>query len=234
MSYQKIPFRNRVASKSATTQFPSKVTWTADQVFAASVAADQTNGGYRKFEETDAETGAILKTNKTLIHQLLSANTQFDTDVIEQGRLIRQHFQCLLFDQMAGELKDFLATALRVSTKETFASNDWLDLAVIAALPSTYRRDLVRREAEEQRNQLRETSKPYGQPGDRVQAEVEIMQCNWSHKWSMWTVNATLNGNLLFFFFNKQLSVGSRVQLTGTVKLHRDDRTTQLNRVKIS
>jgi hypothetical protein len=234
MSYQTIPFRNRVAIKSDTNRFPNSVIWAAEQVFAASVAADQTNGGYCKFEETEIETGAIRKPNKVLVHQLLSANTQFEAEVIEQGQLIRQHFQGLLFDQMAGELKDFLATVLRVSTKETFASNDWLGLAVIAALPSTYRRDVARREAEAQRNQLRETSKPYGQPGDRVQAEVEIVQCNWSHKWSMWTVNATLNGNLFFFFFNKQLSVGNRVQLTGTVKLHRDDNTTQLNRVKIN
>jgi hypothetical protein len=210
------------------------VNWTAEQVFAAAVAADQVNDGYRKYEEKNLETGVVRKANKTVIQDLLRDGTQFTAEQIAQGNQIRQHYQGLLFDQMAGDLKDFLATVLRVSTRESVASNDWLDLAVIASLPNSYRRDIARLEAEAARKQIAESSKLHGQPGDRVRGEFVIVQCRWSQKWNRWTVNATLNDNLFFFFHNKELTVGSTVQLAGTVKCHRDGNTTQLNRVKIS
>ena len=88
-----------------------------------------------------------------------------------EGTAVREHYQRLLFQQMTGELKDFLVSALRVSSRESFANNDWLDLAIVAALPSCCQRDRIREAARDQRDQLAAGSQPVGQVGQRSASE---------------------------------------------------------------
>ena len=108
-------------------------TCSAEQVFAAAVAAQQQNGDYLKYEQRDPETGAVVrKPNKQLMRELLEQ--ELTPEQLAEGEAVREHYQRLLFQQMTGELKDFLVSALRVSSRESFANNDWLDLAIVAAL----------------------------------------------------------------------------------------------------
>jgi hypothetical protein len=209
-------------------------TWDADRVFAAAVAAQEINGGYQKFSKFDDQFNCVSKPNKVLMHELMVSQCEFTEDQWTQARVVRNHYQSLLFEQMAGELKEFLANALRIATLEHVRSNNWLDLAIIAALPSCYQRDVERRAAEEQRRLLQQQSQPVGQVGQRVQGLFEVVQCRWSDRWNMWTVNARQDQNLFFFFHKHSLKPGDRIEMRGTVKCHRDGAVTQLNRVKLT
>lgn len=208
-------------------------TYSAEQVFAAAVAAQETNGEYVKQEQRDPETNAVtVRTNKELMREFLEQEL---TDAQRaQGQQIRNHYQKLLFRQMTGELKDFLATALRVSTKEEFANNDWLDLAIVASLPSCYQRDVAREMAQNQLQQMSSASQTVGTVGERITGEFEIVQSHWSQKWNLWTINARRGNDLFFFFNHTQLTPGQTVALAGTIKGYRDGNITQLNRVKLT
>jgi hypothetical protein len=209
-------------------------TWDTDQVFAAAVAAQEINSGYQKFAKFDDQFNCVSKPNKVLMHEMMVAQCEFTEDQWAQARAVRNHYQSLLFEQMAGELKDFLSTALRIATAIHVRSNNWLDLAVIAALPGCYKRDCERKAAEEQRQLLQQRSSPVGQVGQRVQGRFEVVQCRWSDRWCRWTVNAQQDHNLFFFFHNHSLKPGDQIEVRGTVKCHRDGTVTQLNRVKVT
>lgn len=231
------PFNPRAGynfASSAKSKAGPTVTWSTDHVFAAAVAAQEQNGEYVKNPAYDPETGKLVRqTNKELMRNMLLNNQQFTEEQKEQGIAVRQHYQGLLFEELSGELRGFLSTALKVATRESFCNRDLLDLAVAAALPGCYQRDLARKAAEAERKELSKNSAPYGAPGQRVKGEFEIVQCNWSQKWNCWTVNAVMGGNLFFFFFKTQLTQGSKVNLAATVKNYRDSNVTQLNRVKV-
>ena len=208
-------------------------TYPASQVFAAAVAAQEHNGEYRKYEQRDPETGAVTaRPNKELMREFLEQ--ELTPEQLAEGEAVREHYQRLLFQQMTGELKDFLVSALRVSSRETFANNDWLDLAIVAALPSCYQRDRIREAARDQRDQLAAGSQPVGQVGQRITGEFQVVQCYWSQKWNSWTVTAQQGTNLFFFFLSAQVSPGQKIGLAGTVKGHRDGNVTQLNRVRLT
>ena len=208
-------------------------TYPASQVFAAAVAAQEHNGEYRKYEQRDPETGAVTaRPNKELMREFLEQ--ELTPEQLAEGEAVREHYQRLLFQQMTGELKDFLVSALRVSSRETFANNDWLDLAIVAALPSCYQRDVFRENAREAREKIAAASQPVGQPGERITGEFQVVQCNWSPKWNVWTVNAQQDSNLFFFFLPREVQPGQVLRLTATVKHHRDGNVTQLNRVRVA
>ena len=207
------------------------LTWSADQVFAAAVAAQQQNGEYLKIERYNDQGQKEADPNKVLMRQLLMQDTQFGAQEVAQGQRVREHYQKLLFDQLGGDIKDFLANALRITSKAEFLSNEWLDLAIAAALPSCADRDIRRQTADADRAQLTAQSELVGQVGDRIDLQMQVVQAQWSQKWSSWIINAQAGSNM-FFFFHKQELTGT-VQVRGTVKGHRD-RVTQLNRVKIT
>lgn len=218
------------ARKPAQSRNQQVLTWPAEQVFAAAVMAQQQNGEYLKQERRDEQGQVVHQPNKVVMRELLMQNTQFSDETIAQGQLVREHYQGLLFDQMNFQLKDFLSNALRITTKTEFQSNEWLDLAIAAALPSCADRDQQRQAAEAERKQLMTQSNPVGKVGDKIALQMQVLQCRWSQKWNCWTVNA-LAGSNMFFFFHKQEIAGT-VQVRGTVKGHRDQ-STQLNRVKV-
>lgn len=218
------------ARRPAPKQNQQLLTWTAEQVFAAAAMAQQQNGEYIKNVQYNEQGEVKAQPNKVVMRELLTQNTQFSSEAIAQGQQVREHYQKLLFEQMSGELKDFLSNALRIASKESFLSNEWLDLAIAAALPSCADRDQKRQAAEAEREQLTTQSEPVGQVGQRVNFMMQVVQCRWSQKWQMWTINAQAGNNMFFFFYKSELA--GTVPVCGTVKGHRD-RVTQLNRVKI-
>jgi hypothetical protein len=227
------PSRPRSAGSRSGIGLPEKI-YTADQVFAAAVQAQLQNGKYVKFPEYDLATGdPIRQTNRSLMVNMLLNQTVFSVEQIQRGRQVRQHFQGYLLQEIAGTLKQFGSSALRVSSKDQFSSNDILDLSIIAALPDCAERDQRRQSDEDERRRAAATSQLVGRPGDRITGEFEIVTSVWSQRWNCWTVNAISNGNLFFMFLNKNIPAGTLVKLSGTVKSHRDDNITQLHRVRL-
>lgn len=225
-------------------------TWDAQQVFAAAVVAQEINSDYLKFQKSVEQISTpeeyrkyvafskeeqkwILSPNKVLMHRLLNDGVQFSADQLEKAEQIRQHFQGLLLQQLAGELRSFLATTLRVSSRETFESTDWTDISVVASLPFTYQNDVARIAAQAERDRIAENSQPLAELGSRITGVFTVVQCGFSPKWRSWTVNAEQNGNLILFFHKEQLPVGKVLTVTGTVKRIRERNVTQLNRVKV-
>jgi len=207
-------------------------TWSADQVWAAAVAAQAANGEYVKFPKSNGPDGPVTQPNKILMRELLEQGV-FTAEQIAAGNSVREHFHGLVFEQMAGTIKEFAASALRISHKTEFVNTDFLDLAIVASLPSCARRDIQRRVVADQRTEAAATSQLVGQIGERITGEFTVVQCRYSQKWGLYTANATQDGNLFFMFLKQELAAGSQVKLSGTVKAHRDGNTTQLNRVKV-
>ena len=207
-------------------------TWTADQVWAAAVAAQDTNGAYVKFPTYGVLGELSTQPNKSLMRELLDKGV-FTAEQITAGKSVREHFHGLVFEQMAGTLNDFSASAVRISHKTEFVNTDFLDLAIVASLPSCARRDIQRRVVADQRTEAAATSQLVGQIGERITGEFTVVQCRYSQKWGLYTANATQDGNLFFMFLKQELAAGSQVKLSGTIKAHRDGNTTQLNRVKV-
>ena len=207
-------------------------TWSADQVWAAAVAAQAANGEYVKFPKYDDQGKLSTNPNKELMRELLAQGV-FTAEEIAAGNSVREHFHGLVFEQMAGTIKDFAASALRISHKTEFVNTDFLDLAIVASLPNCALRDAQRRVVNEQRDEAAVTSQLVGQIGERLTGEFTVVQCRYSQKWGLYTANVTQDGNLFFMFLKQELTAGSRVKLSGTIKAHRDGNTTQLNRVKV-
>lgn len=217
-------------------------TYTADQVWGAAIAAQRINGEYLKDQEQIASTGLNAsgveettctpgrEANKHLMRALLSGNGHILPEDILDGQSCRAHYQGLLFKELSGKLTSgFLKAVFQLSNKEEFASNSFVELAQCAAAPSGWQRDQIRARVEEKAAD----GAHFGKPGDKVEGEVEITQCNFSQQYGIYFNSGFFNGNHIFFANKEGLTVGQVYKIKGTVKAHRDNNTTQLNRVKV-
>ena len=213
------------------------VTYTAEQAWAMAVAIDRINGGYFKEDVYVYENECRKRTtqaNKLMLKDWIRSGV---TEVTEEdtalGREYRAHFQGLLFREIAGGLNDFLQGAMRIAGKDEFTDVDNLDLAILASLPATAKRDIARQTVQNERRELSRDSQHVGKIGDKMSADVEVLSCFYSQKWNTYYVNAKANTNVLMFAYRTELKRGDTLRIQGTVKAHRDDGVTQLNRVKV-
>jgi hypothetical protein len=221
-SYRK-PFVKRIASKE----------FTPEEVFGAAVAAQELNKSYIKVPvystpDADGNYKIVNKPNKEEMRDILM-NKTMTPEQIEQGKVVRFHYQGLLLRLVGNQINDFQTTALKVASKEMFNDVDNYDLAVIASLPSCYARDL----ANETVTELAKGSKHIGTVGSKVMGEFEIVKSIFSMKWQSWIINAKMGNDMFFFFFREDLGTGSKKFLSAQVKGHGDDNVTKLGRVKI-
>ena len=213
------------------------MTYTAELAWGAAVAALRINEGeYIKYDVRDPDDYAIIvkHTNKSIVRGLLEKNQDVITaEDRARGLEFRAHFQGLLFRQLSGDINDFLQTAMRVAGKDEFTDQDHLDLAVLASLPKSAERDIARQNQKTERRELSRDSQHVGVVGDKFAGEAEVLNCFYSQKWATYYVNAKSGSNLLMFAFRNELARGTTVQIQGTIKAHREDGITQLNRVKV-
>lgn len=213
------------------------MTYTAEMAWGAAVAALRINEGeYVKYDVRDPNDYNIIvkHTNKSIVRGLLTVNPELITaEDRAQGLEFRAHFQGLLFRQISGEINDFLQTAMRVAGRDEFTDVDHLDLAILASLPKSAERDIARQNQKTERRELSRDSQHIGVVGDKFGGEVEVLNCFYSQKWATYYVNAKAGANLLMFAFRNELARGTTVKIQGTVKAHREDGITQLNRVKV-
>ena len=215
---------------------PARPVYSIADVFAAACAAQRINGEYLKNDDiTYYDDGHEYShkvnrvANKTLVHQFLRGELGMTLEDHEMGDKVMQYCRGLTFKLLTDKrLSDFEQTMLTIVEKSTTDSN--YDIAVVASLPASYERSLVRAE---QNVRLREAAGCINADvGSKVELDIEVVRCNYSNEWGVFYVTAITEGGVVFFARNSQLEVGSKIHIKGKVKRHKEDRT-QLSHVKI-
>ena len=209
------------------------ISYSADTVWAAACAAQRVNGSYIKFAEVDPHDSTAKLANRKLIDNILAGN-QFAVEVTDADREaaadVRKFFQAYTFKILQGVvLGEFDSNAMSISNRDIITTN--YEIAIIACLPSSYERGTVRATVEQRIKFARGGF--VGVPNDKVKLSVEVLKSIFSQTWNIFYITGVTDDDQIVFFCHKTTQiVGSRLNISGTVKAHRDD-STQLNRVKI-
>lgn len=200
--------------------------YNADDVWAASCAAQRINDAYVKY----VEEGKVGETNRQIIDRFL-ADTTLITDVDrEQAHKVRSYYKGMTFKILQGKkLSEFDNTAMVIANRDVIENS--YDVAVIASLPSCYaravKRDTDTRRIENARGGF------IGRIGEKVKINVEVVRSVYSQQWNVYFVSGiTPDDQAVFFSYKQPIDAGKSVFIQGTVKAHRDN-STQLNRVKV-
>ena len=212
--------------------------YSVDDVWGAAVAAQRTNGEYLKEDKTniteDGSYETLQKRNRDIMMDFLAVpGTITDEDRVT-GRECRRFLQNdLTFRALKGQLSAFDASVSKVvAVEDEFDTvQHRLELAVVACLPQSHQRALVRQSIQDR---VRNASGGYvGNVSDKVALDAEVVSANWSNIYNIfWVTAITQDNRALFFSYKSQLNSGIQIKLVGTVKAHRDNKT-QLNRVKV-
>lgn len=212
--------------------------YSVDDVWGAAVAAQRVNGEYLKEDKTniteDGSYETLQKRNRDIMMDFLAVpGTITDEDRLT-GRECRRFLQNdLTFRALKGQLSAFDASVSRVvAVEDEFDTvQHRLELAVVACLPQSHQRALVRQSIQDR---VRNASGGYvGNVSDKVALDAEVVSANWSNTYNIfWVTAITQDNRALFFSYKSQLNSGIQIKLVGTVKAHRDNKT-QLNRVKV-
>ena len=203
----------------------------ADDVWSAACAAQRINGSYIKLTMISESDPAETKlSNRMIVEQLLSDTFIITDEDREQGKKVRAFYQALTFKILQGkQLNDFDNTAMLIANRDVITST--YDIAVIASLPSCYERGVVRQSADQRVNFA--SGGFIGKANDKVTLTIEVLKSIYSMKWGTnYVTGITSDDQVVFFAYKELLEVGKLLNISGTVKGHRDS-TTQLNRVKV-
>jgi len=202
----------------------------ADDVWAAACAAQRINGRYIK-NLIDISEGQDTATNRILVDRHLGNPSLITEADRKQAELVRKYYKAFTFKILQGKkLNEFDNNAMVIANRDVITST--YDLAVIASLPSCYERAIKR---DNINRKLESATGGYiGNIGDKVQVSVEVVRSNFSQQWNVFFVSGiTSNDQAVFFSYKQAIDPGTVIVAQGTVKAHRD-KSTQLNRVKIT
>ena len=208
--------------------------FTADQVWGLAVAADRINGGYFKEDVYVMENECRKMTkqaNKLMVKAWLrtGAFSEATTEDIEKGREIRNYFNGFLLKQISGKINDFEQQALKIAQMDEFTGKNMLEFAIVSCLPSVMLRDQSKNELA---REVRNSTQLQGNPGDKIQGEIEIVKCYYSQEYNKYRITAKLVDSFVDFWYNTNMDAGDRVSIKAKIKSVRGDNTTQLNFVK--
>ena len=214
--------------------------YSAETAWAAAAAAHRLNAGaYIKSGniaiEANPVTGeaAIPETisNRELMYRALHDPSMITEADITDGALMRDYFKGWMFKVIQdAKLSEFETTAMRVAGLDELTSR--YDMAILASLPSTYIRGVSR---DTVKNRLDSASGGHiSQIGAKVTATVEVLRSVFSQQWKCYFITGiTADDQSVFFSYKAELAPGRKINVAGTVKSHRENKQTQLNRVKI-
>jgi hypothetical protein len=207
------------------------VEFTADQVWGLAVRVDRENGGYVKLP-VYAETMDVVKTepNKVMVKALLRENAQPTDEEIEAGRAVRAHFNSYTFLALQGKLNDFQHQALKIAQMDSFTGRNMLEFSVISCLPDVARRDQARKEFMQA---LYASEQIKGTEGDRISGYFTVEQCRFNPNYNKFRVQGRMGESFVDFWFGRELLVGANLPIKGKIKRLRDDKSTQLNFVRV-
>jgi len=200
----------------------------ADLVWSAACAAYRINGGYFKEPETVGDQ-VIRPTNRAVVRQALD-NPSLITDADrELAQNCRQHLATSVTMQaLKSELGEWARITARVCELETVTS--LYDFSIITAMPHSYVKQL-RKESVDTR--LARCDGLTEKLGNKVELAVEVVRNNYSAKYNTWFVSAvTQDDQAVYFAYREEIRPETHATIRGTVKRH-NDRSTQLNRVKL-
>jgi hypothetical protein len=211
--------------------------YSVDTVWAAACAAQRVNGEYVKEQQWmhNATPPYIAKrrSRDVMMDFLTGVETLTDADR-EQGAKVRSFLQNdLTFRALKGRLNDFdQATSKVLAVEDEFDSAlHRYELAIVACLPASAARSEKRSTADERVKFAQ--GGLIGQPGAKVQAQVEVLSAVYSNNYNCWFIRGlTDQDQPVFFSYREGMGVGTQIAIQGTVKAHRDN-LTQLNRVKV-
>lgn len=210
------------------------VEYSADTVWALAVRADQINGGYfkeaqHKFDESSQTSVKVKDANKALVRQWLNEQVQPTEQEVQQGRECRKFFESYTLKVLTGKITDFEKTALKISQRESFGQRDYLDLAIVSCLPDSHRREL---KAQQFRKDLNDSQPLPGQPGDRVQGSLTVVQSIYHSSFNRYQITGKMGQSMVSFWFGRALPVGESVKIKGKIRRVQNQNLTQLNFVK--
>jgi hypothetical protein len=208
--------------------------FTADQVFAAAMAAHRINDGYFKEDQWNTSTAAHFRSkeaNKLMVKRWIRTNdfVEVTAEDVEKGQLVRNHFRSYMFLAIAGKLNDFQAQAYKISQKDSFTERDGLEIAVASCLPMVYEKDRAKKEFMEA---LRDSTQLTGTMGDRIEGEIIVLDSRYNVNFNKWKISAKMVDSYIDFWYNKNIAKGTVLRIKGKIKAMREDNTTQLNYVK--
>jgi hypothetical protein len=208
--------------------------FTADQVFAAAMAAHRINDGYFKEDQWNTSTAAHFRSkeaNKLMVKRWIRTNdfVEVTAEDVEKGQLVRNHFRSYMFLAIAGKLNDFQAQAYKISQKDSFTERDGLEIAVASCLPMVYEKDRAKKEFMEA---LRDSTQLTGTVGDRIEGEIIVLDSRYNVNFNKWKISAKMVDSYIDFWYNKNIAKGTVLRIKGKIKAMRGDNTTQLNYVK--
>ena len=204
-------------------------------VLSAACAAQRVNGSYIKFAtvEVPSINGTVnvhKRTNRELTVEYLDAQeniTDADRTMAEE---MRRYWNGKMFKVISGEyMNNFDRGIMELMQKETVTEG--YDIAVIASMPGSYISSVKR---DERDRRVKFSQGGYiGSVGERVNIQIEVLKCVYSQKWfTFFVTGITTSDQPVFFSYKQEVSVGSVLDIVGTVK-RQDNNTTQLNRVKV-
>jgi hypothetical protein len=219
---------------------PAGIQYSMDNVWGAAVAAQRINGSYVKETmykvdpEMSSNTVIDKRRNRDIMVDILANPAQLTVEDIAQGQECRKFLQNdITFRALKNKLTEFDSAVSKVlAVEDDFDTvKHKYELAVVACLPQSHARSLERQAVQDR---VRQTSGDHvGQPGDKVQLDVEIVKSNYSLQWNTWyATGVTADNSAVFFAYRQELARGAKHTIVGTVKAHRDG-STQLNRVSI-
>lgn len=206
-------------------------------VLSAACAAQRVNGNkYIKYNIEDGtfvnDKGEVVKytTNRDLVETYIEQPehiTDVDRELAEQ---VRSYYNGKTFKLLTGEyLSQFERNILALLQKESVTEG--YDVAVLASVPNSYFIGIKR---DERDRRVKFSQGGYiGTVGERVNIQVEVLKCVFSQKWfTHFVTGITSSDQAVFFSYKEQVSVGTVLNIAGTVK-RQDNNQTQLNRVKV-
>jgi hypothetical protein len=207
--------------------------FTADQVWAYAATADRINAGYVKLDQYSEDGQCIIKeNNKSMVKRWLRENyCGEDTEADwETGRAVRAHFNTYTFLALQGKLNDFQHQALKIAQMDRFTGRNMLEFSIVSCLPDVARRDQAQREFQ----QALFASEPIqGAEGDRITGYMEVTNCRFNPNYNKFRIQGRMGESFVDFWFGRELSVGANLLIKGKIKRQRDDKSTQLNFVRV-
>ena len=202
---------------------------TIEQAFALSARVHRELGGY--FKDTDIPVTGGAVSNKTQLSQYLLANAEVTDADRARGLELLAHCRGLIMKKLANDINQYDSVILEVANRTTITDADRYHLALLASVPQTVARVEQRRQQDEK---IADRAESYlAQVGAKVVTDIEVLRSTFSNNYNVFfTMAKTDDGCVVFFAYKEQLKPG-RYSIRGTVKAHRDDYQTQLNRVKV-
>ena len=201
----------------------------ADLMWAAACTAYRLNNGYYKQPELVGDQ-VVRPTNRDLVEQAL-ANAVLITDADRaMGADCRRHLaSSVTMQALRTELNEWAKVTARVCSLDEITSR--YDMSVITAMPHSYARQLRKESVDARLARCNEGA--VGNIGVKIDLNIEVVRSNYSEKFNTWFVSAITDTNYsVFFSYRESIEPETHVAIRGTVKRH-NDRSTQLNRVKV-